>query len=102
MVIRLDGHDPWCYIFTIVIQRHGEAFMSRVIHARLDAGTERMLRQLERQFGWNDSQVVREGIKALTSVMVNGRRRRIIGLGRFRSGIPDLGSNKAHLRGFGR
>ena len=76
--------------------------MSRIIHARLDVQTERLLRQLERRLGWNDSQVVREGIKALNVLLVPKRSRQIVGLGRFRSGIRDFGSNKAHLRGFGR
>ncbi len=75
--------------------------MPRMIHARLDPETERMLRRLERRFGWSDSQVVREGIKALDGLTERGRRR-VVGLGRFSSGIPDLGSNKAHLKGFGR
>jgi hypothetical protein len=76
--------------------------MSRIIHARIDEQTERLLREIERRLGWNDSQVVREGIKALNSSLVPKRARPIVGLGRFRSGIRDLGSNKAHLKGFGR
>lgn len=76
--------------------------MSRVIHARLDVQTERLLRELERRLGWNDSQVVREGIKALNVLLVPKRSRQIVGLGRFRSGIRDLGSTEAHLKGFGR
>ncbi|HEY3215047.1 MAG TPA: hypothetical protein VGK93_01005 [Candidatus Eisenbacteria bacterium] len=76
--------------------------MSRIIHARLDVHTERLLRELERRLGWNDSQVVREGIKALNVLLAPKRARHIVGLGRFRSGIRDLGSNKAHLKGFGR
>ena len=76
--------------------------MSRIIHARLDVQTERLLRQLERRLGWSDSQVVREGIKALNILLVRKRSRQIVGLGRFRSGIRDLGSNKGHLKGFGR
>ena len=76
--------------------------MSRIIHARLDTETEKLLKQLERRLGWNDSQVVREAIKALGALLVRRRSRRVIGLGRFRSGVPDLGSNKAHLEGFGR
>lgn len=75
--------------------------MSRIIHARLDEETERMLRDLERRLGWTDSRVVREGIKALCGLTVNGARRRVRGVGRFCSGIPDLGSNKKHLQGFG-
>jgi hypothetical protein len=76
--------------------------MSRIIHARLDVQTERLLREIERRMGWSDSQVVREGIKALHVVLGPRRSRQIVGLGRFRSGIRDLGSNKAHLKGFGR
>jgi hypothetical protein len=76
--------------------------MSRILHARLDDETETMLRELERRFGWNDSKVVREGIRALNSLLIRSGKQKIIGLGRFRSGIPDLGSNKDHLKGFGR
>jgi len=75
--------------------------MSRIIHTRLDPQTERMLRRLEQRLGWTDSQVVREGIKVLNGLTQRGRRR-VAGLGRFSSGIPDLGSNKTHLKGFGR
>ena len=75
--------------------------MSRIIHARLDEQTERLLRELERRLGWSDSQVVREGIKALNVLLVPKRSRQIVGLGRCRSGLRDLGSNKAHLKGFG-
>jgi hypothetical protein len=32
----------------------------------------------------------------------NGKPRRLIGSGQFRSGVPDLGSNKKHLEGFGK
>lgn len=76
--------------------------MGRIIHARLDGQTERLLREIERRLGWNDSQAVREGIKALNVLLVPRRARQIAGLGRFRSGIRDLGSNKTHLKGFGR
>ena len=76
--------------------------MSRIIHARIDSETEKVLRQLERRLGWNDSQVVREGIKSLRSLLGPRRAREIVGLGKFRSGMADLGSNPAHLEGFGR
>jgi len=75
--------------------------MSRIIHARLDTETAAMLREVERRMGWSDSEVVREGIKILNGLLVQGRSRSIVGLGRFRSGIKDLGSNKDHLKGFG-
>ena len=74
--------------------------MSRIVHARIDAATEELLQGLERRLGWNDSQVVREGIHVLAALWRPGRRR-IRGLGQFASGIPDLGSNPAHLTGFG-
>jgi hypothetical protein len=76
--------------------------VGRIIHARLDEQTERLLREIERRIGWNDLQVVREGIKSLNMLLVPRRSRQIAGLGRFRSGIRDLGSNKTHLKGFGR
>lgn len=75
--------------------------MSRVIHARLDAHTEKLLRDLERQLGWNDSKIIREGIKTLSTFMAGRRRPKVIGLGRFKSGVSDLGSSKRHLQGFG-
>jgi hypothetical protein len=76
--------------------------MSHIIHARLDPTTEETLRRLKSRLGWSDSKVVREGIKSLSSLLAPARARRVIGLGRFHSGIPDLGSNKDHLKGFGR
>ena len=76
--------------------------MSRIIHARLDAATEKLLHEVERRLGWSDSEVVREGIKLLSGLLVRGRPRRVVGQGKFRSGMPDLGSNKGHLKGFGR
>lgn len=75
--------------------------MEKVIHARLDAETQRLLERLRRQTGLNNSFLVREGLKALASVTLMPRRRMPIGVGKFESGIPDLGSNKKHLEGFG-
>jgi hypothetical protein len=75
--------------------------MSRVIHARIDEETDKTLKELRRRLGWNDSNIVREGIKALSFMLVRRRKQRIVGLGSFESGIPDLGSNKQHLEGFG-
>ena len=76
--------------------------MASVIHARLDEDTDSLRAELQKQLGWNDSQIVREGIKSLAALVRPGGKRKIIGLGRFQSGIRDLGSNKKHLRGFGR
>ena len=76
--------------------------MSRIIQARIDEETATLLRQWQLRLGWNDSQIVREGIKALGVLSVPPRRRRIVGVGKFSSGVTDLASNKKHLKGFGR
>jgi hypothetical protein len=76
--------------------------MPKMIHARLDADTDSLRIQLQEQLGWTDSQIVREGIKSLSTLMRSNGRRQIYGQGRFRSGIKDLGSSKDHLKGFGR
>jgi hypothetical protein len=78
--------------------------MNSIVHARLDPETLRLLRRLSRRFGWNDSEVVRRGIQALAERAAGDEQpaNRVIGLGAFSSGIPDLGSNKKRLVGFGR
>jgi len=45
---------------------------------------------------------VREGIRLLESCYGQSTGERIVGLGKFSSGISDLGSNQGHLKGFGR
>jgi hypothetical protein len=76
--------------------------MPRIIHARLDAETERLLLRLRRRSALSDSELVRQGLRALGERQPPRRARMIVGLGRFRSPVSDLGSNKSHLRGFGR
>ncbi len=76
--------------------------MARIIHARIDAETEKLFTELQRRMGWNDSKLVREGIKALNVLLVSPVPRKIAGLGQFRSGVPDLGVNSKHLEGFGK
>jgi hypothetical protein len=76
--------------------------MSRVIHARLDEEAQAVREKLARRLGWNDSQIVREGIKALAGRLLRERKRSIVGLGKYRSGIPDLGSSEKHLADFGK
>jgi hypothetical protein len=76
--------------------------MSRVIHARLDTEAENVRRELARRLGWSDSKLVRQGIKALAGRLTARGHRSIVGQGRFQSGVSDLGSNKRHLKGFGR
>jgi Arc/MetJ-type ribon-helix-helix transcriptional regulator len=78
--------------------------MRDIVHARLDENTRKILLRLKRRYGWSDSEVVRQGIRALseTETALQDRAKQIVGLGKFKSGISDLGSNKDHLRNFGR
>jgi len=57
---------------------------------------------LVRELGWTPSQVVREGLRVLEASYLRRKKKGVIGLGRFSSGVTDLGSNKEHLRDFGR
>ena len=57
---------------------------------------------LVRELGWSPSQVVREGLRVLEASYLRRKKRGVIGLGKFSSGVSDLGSNKKRLRGFGR
>jgi ppGpp synthetase/RelA/SpoT-type nucleotidyltranferase len=76
--------------------------MASVIHARLDDDTDALRNDLQSQLGWSDSQIVREGIKSLSSLVQKAGKRKIVGLGKFKSDVSDLGSNKKHLKGFGK
>lgn len=74
--------------------------MATLVHARLDPKTERQLARLRKTTGLSESELVRRGLWALAALPVGGKKK-IVGLGAFRSGKSDLGSNRAHLRGFG-
>ena len=76
--------------------------MKTTVQARLDKDTEKTLSRLTRQLGLSESEVVRAGLRLLDACNPAPRRPRIIGLGKFDSGIPDLSTNKDHLKGFGR
>lgn len=76
--------------------------MASIIHARLDDDTDSLRTALQKQLGWSDSQIVREGIRSLSLLVRKQGKRNIAGLGKFDSGIKDLGSNKKHLQGFGK
>ena len=76
--------------------------MSSTVQARLDPESQRELKRLGRRLGWSPSRVVREGIRLLAACQPMDIRKRIIGVGKFTSGKPDLGSNKTHLADFGR
>jgi hypothetical protein len=76
--------------------------MRTAIQARLDNVSRKRLELLVREFGWTPSEVVREGLRVLEASRLRRKKRGIIGLGKFSSGVSDLGSNKKHLRNFGK
>jgi hypothetical protein len=76
--------------------------MKTSVQARLDEESQAALDGLVRRLGWTPSQVVREGIRLVDKQHAKPVRRKVIGMGEFDSGITDLGSNKAHLEGYGR
>ena len=75
--------------------------MAKVVHARLDDESDKLLRRLRRNTGLGDSELIRRGLRALDVLSGQKSRPTVIGLGAFDSGIHDLGSNKRHLDGFG-
>jgi hypothetical protein len=76
--------------------------MKANVQARLDWRSQIALERLVHRLGWSPSRVVREGVHLLAACYGGPSAKRIIGVGRFASGFPDLGSNKKHMRGFGR
>ena len=76
--------------------------MATIVQSRLDEQTQELMDELSVRLGMNSSQIIREGIRLLATSHPKPGKRRIAGLGQFASGVPDLGSNKKHLEGFGR
>jgi hypothetical protein len=74
----------------------------RLVQARLDEESANRLRTLSQRYGWTPSQVVREAIRVLALRHDNERPGGITGIGQFKSGVTDLGSNKKHLKHFGK
>ena len=75
--------------------------MKTSVQARLDRRAQVAFERLVRRTGWSPSRVVREGVHLLAACYGIPSAKRVIGVGRFASGLPDLASNKKHLRGFG-
>jgi hypothetical protein len=76
--------------------------MAKILTARLDDETDEILKKLRRRTGLSDSEIVRRGVRSLAASVPAPRGVPLVGVGRFSSGIRDLGSNKKHLAGFGR
>jgi hypothetical protein len=75
--------------------------VNRTVQARLDEESMKALRRLVRRLGLRPSEIVRRSLHLLDRAESGGTTR-IIGLGEFESDVRDLGSNKDHLRGFGK
>jgi len=76
--------------------------MAKVVQARLDDQTDKMLAELRQRTRLSDSELIRRAIRSFAVLAPASSGPRIVGIGRFASGIRDLGSKKAHLKGFGR
>lgn len=72
------------------------------MQARLDKDSQVALEKLMRRLGWSSSQVVREGLKLMAATYGASPKKKIIGMGEFDAGVPDLGTNKKYLEGFGK
>jgi hypothetical protein len=75
--------------------------MKTSVQARLDEETRAALDRLRRQNGWSTSQAVRESILRMGQLRTPPPRRKLIGIGEFDSGIPDLATNKKYLEDLG-
>jgi hypothetical protein len=76
--------------------------MGSSVQARLDAETQEALRGLVRNLGISQSEVIREGIRLMEMRHTKPKHRKIIGVGQFDTGIPDLSTNPKHMEGFGK
>jgi Arc/MetJ-type ribon-helix-helix transcriptional regulator len=75
--------------------------MGSSVQARLDEETQKALDGLVRNLGMSQSEVIREGIRLMEKQHARPKHRRIIGVGQFETGIPDLSTNSKHMEGFG-
>jgi hypothetical protein len=75
--------------------------MQTSVQARLDEETRAALDRLRRRHGWSTSEVVRESIRLMEKQQAKPKHRKIIGVGQFDTGIPDLSTNPKHMEGFG-
>jgi hypothetical protein len=75
---------------------------SSAIQARLDERSRKRLSLLVRELGLSPSEVVREGLRALEATHLRKKKGGFLGIGEFSSALTDLGSNKKHLRGYGK
>ena len=81
--------------------------MSKVITLRADSATVGLIKHLSQIKGVNESEVLREGIRALERETISDgtykkrRQNRLVGIGSVATDIPDLATNTKHMAGFG-
>lgn len=77
--------------------------MKATVQARLDSESQAALDHLVRRLGWSPSRVVREGLRLMVRHYGSPPpKKKIIGMGEFDAGPPDLATNKKYMEGFGR
>jgi hypothetical protein len=74
--------------------------VTTTVQARLDEETQAILDRLRRS-GRTTSDIIREAIRLFDREQSGGAAGKMIGIGMFRSGISDIGSNKKYLEGLG-
>lgn len=74
--------------------------MQEIVQARLDPETAKILDELAGYLNKGRSEIVREAIRQL-AMSTPVRKPSFVGLGQFDSGIPDLATNKKHMKGYG-
>ena len=72
------------------------------IQARLSKEEQKTVARLTKQLACTESQLVREGLRALAAVHPPPKKPKILGAGEFEFGPPDLATNKKYMEGFGR
>jgi hypothetical protein len=75
--------------------------MGSSVQLRLDEETEAALKRIAHAEGWTDAETLRFCIHEVDRQRGAKRQRRMIGIGEFNSGIPDLATNKKYLEDLG-
>jgi hypothetical protein len=75
--------------------------MGSSVQVRLDDETEAALKRIASAEGWTTSEALRFCIHQVDRQRGAKRRQRLIGIGEFDSGIPDLATNKKYLDDLG-
>lgn len=77
--------------------------MAATVQARLDEESQEALATLTRRLGMSQSEVVRASLRLMVQqhAAPKPKRRKIIGVGKFDSGVSDLATNKKYVEDFG-